>query len=118
MNYISLFMISILSLIKKFLHIINLNCKTTRHFFHLRRFLLPYSDHFIERGYQFSHISETCIKIISNTKYMTDEIYIERPMQMFELISSRLKNENLYFIFALDRSVNLPLIRKYSQKNN
>ena len=49
---------------------------------------------------------------------MTDEIYIERPMQMFELISSRLKNENLYFIFALDRSVNLPLIRKYSQKNN
>ena len=55
------------------------------------------------------------ITTVSNKKHMTYEIYIEHPMEMVELKLNIINNDNNpQLMNAVDRSVNYPLIRKYS----
>ena len=54
------------------------------------------------------------ITTLSETRYMRYEYYIEQPMQMVELNLRMIISKNLLLTNALDRSINHPLIRKYS----
>ena len=54
------------------------------------------------------------ITTISKKRYMNYEHYIKQLMQMVELNLSMMISKNPRLIKALDRSINHPLIRKYS----
>ena len=51
------------------------------------------------------------MKDINNKTY---EYYIKQPMQMVELNLNMIINNDPHLINALDRSINHPLLRKYS----
>ena len=52
---------------------------------HLKKFLLLWIDYFSERRYIFSHTFEICRTTVSSIRYITNEFYIEQPMQMCEI---------------------------------
>ena len=43
--------------------------------FHLKMFLLFWTEYFSERGYKFSHVREKCFTTVSSIRYMTYELY-------------------------------------------
>ena len=52
---------------------------------------------------------------VSNKNFLTYEFYFKQPMQLVELIKNMIIDIILNLIYALDRSVNYPLIRNYSK---
>ena len=58
--------------------------------------------------------SELYITTVSSIRYMTYEFFVERPMQMVELILKMRIVENPHLRNALDRSDNHPLVTKQS----
>ena len=67
------------SLIKCFLHILNLKKKLVKQIFIGRRFSLLWTDSFNGRGYKVAHLSEKCNRTVSSIEHMTYEFYIKRP---------------------------------------
>ena len=56
-----------------------------------------------------------CITTVSNKKHTTcDEFNIKQPMQTIELNLNRKIHNNPHLMEGLDRSVNNPLVRKFS----
>ena len=63
---------------------------------------------------KFSHITQMIFKTISDIRNMTYKYYINSPMQMVERRLNMIIARNPHLINALDRRINHPLIRKYS----
>ena len=82
--------------------------------FHLRKFLLNFIEYFCERGHKFPQTYEMNITILSNKRYMTNECYIQQPMQMVEFNLNMIISPKPHQINALDRTIKHPLTRKYS----
>ena len=63
-------------------------------------------------GYKFCDIYEMCIT--NNKRYMTYQYYLKQTMQKCDLKLNLIIDENLHLIKALDRVINLPLLRNYA----
>ena len=73
-------------------------------------------DYFTERGHKFSHNNEMIIETINDKKNMNCKYYFNQPMELIELNKNVIVSKNPHLINSLDRSINQPLIRKYSNK--
>ena len=82
--------------------------------FLLKRLLLLRVEKFIERGYNFVHISEVYITSLGFNTNMTYQSSIKRTMSMLEFKIKLINDKNPYLINALDENTSHPIIRKFS----
>ena len=84
---------------------------------HSKRYLLPWIENFTGRSCKFSHTSEMCMTPVSNKKYKAQEYYQKQSKSKLELRLNMIIDEHWHLTkcwIELDRSVNRPLMRKYS----
>ena len=72
---------------------------------------------FIEKGWSFSHVSETGDTTINNKKYLTYQYHLKQLMQMCELLLNRKYDGAPHLKNALDWGINNLLLRKYTYLN-
>ena len=73
-----------------------------------------FSLDFYSKQLNFSHNSDMIIKPISDIRYMTNQHYINNPMQMVERRLNLIIAKNPHLIYSLSRKLCHPPIRKKS----
>ena len=84
----------------------------------LKRYLLCWTECFIDRGQNFSHNKEINNTTIKDEMNMTFGCYNKHPMQAVDLRLHMIIAKNPHLINSLGRYSNHPFIKKYSHKLN
>ena len=95
-----------------FIHKLNLNYELTNQIFIQKKFSITLLQYFTERGHKFTQIYKLIITTTSNQKNMIYKVCFKQPMQLVELKSNTLSDNNPHLINSQDRCANHPLFRK------